>query len=249
MRKGDLRGNFAEKVDIGRVRRTNEDRTLALVNAYGDVILVACDGMGGENKGDFAASLTIETIDELFSKVKRFKTAFGAKKFIRKCLRAANKTVFNESHTHEMYKDMGTCVSVAIVTENFYVIGHMGDTRIYKFGRGAFEQITIDHTLAQREFRMGKITKEEIPTHKDRHVLTNALGLHRIVACDIQEFDYHGESILVCSDGLYNNVSETELFSILKGNDNTSQKVNEMVYLANANGGSDNIAVVLWESK
>ena len=108
MRKGDLRGNFAEKVDIGRVRRTNEDRTLALVNAYGDVILVACDGMGGENKGDFAASLTIETFDELFSKVKRFKTAFGAKKFIRKCLRTANKTVFNESHTHEMYKDMGT---------------------------------------------------------------------------------------------------------------------------------------------
>ena len=249
MRKGDLRGNFAEKVDIGRVRRTNEDRTLALVNAYGDVILVACDGMGGENKGDFAASLTIETIDELFSKVKRFKTAFGAKKFIRKCLRTANKTVFNESHTHEMYKDMGTCVSVAIVTENFFVTGHMGDTRIYKFGRGAFEQITIDHTLAQREFRMGRITKEEIPTHRDRHVLTNALGLHRVVACDIQEYDYHGETILVCSDGLYNNVSETELFTILKGNDNTSQKVNELVQLANANGGSDNIAVVLWESK
>ena len=249
MRKGDLRGNFAEKVDIGRVRRTNEDRTLALVNAYGDVILVACDGMGGENKGDFAASLTIETIDELFSKVKRFKTAFGAKKFIRKCLRTANKTVFNESHTHEMYKDMGTCVSVAIVTENFFVTGHMGDTRIYKFGRGAFEQITIDHTLAQREFRMGRITKEEIPTHRDRHVLTNALGLHRVVACDIQEYDYHGETLLVCSDGLYNNVSETELFTILKGNDNTSQKVNELVQLANANGGSDNIAVVLWESK
>lgn len=249
MRKGDLRGNFAEKVDIGKVRRTNEDRTLALVNAYGDVILVACDGMGGENKGDFAASLTIETIDELFSKVKRFKTPLGAKRFIRKCLRAANKTVFNESHTHEMYKDMGTCVSMAIVTENFYVIGHMGDTRIYKFGRGSFEQITIDHTLAQREYRMGKITKEEIPTHKDRHVLTNALGLHRIVACDIEQYDYHGESILVCSDGLYNNVSETELFTILKGNDNTSQKVNELVQLANANGGSDNIAVVLWENK
>ena len=125
----------------------------------------------------------------------------------------------------------------------------MGDTRIYKFGRGAFEQITIDHTLAQREYRMGRITKEEIPTHKDRHVLTNALGLHRVVACDIQEFDYHGETLLVCSDGLYNNVSETELFTILKGNDNTSQKVNELVQLANTNGGSDNIAVVLWESK
>ena len=249
MRKGDLRGNFAEKVDIGKVRRTNEDRTLALVNAYGDVILVACDGMGGENKGDFAASLTIETIDELFSKVKRFKTAFAAKRFIRKCLRTANKTVYNESRTHEMYKDMGTCVSIVIITETFIATGHMGDTRIYRFGRGAFEQLTIDHTLAQREYRMGKITKEEIYVNKNRHVLTNALGIHKLVACDIETYVYSGESILVCSDGLYNNVSETELYSILRGNDNTSQKVNELVYQANANGGSDNIAVVLWECK
>ena len=249
MSKNTLKGNFAEKVDIGKVRRTNEDRSFAAVNANGDVILAVCDGMGGENKGDLASSLTIETIDELFQKNKKFKYIWNAKKFIKKCFKIANKSVYNESHTHEMYKDMGTCVSIAIISNQFLVIGHMGDTRIYKFYNGKLEQMTTDHNLAQRAYRTGQITKEEISTYKDRHVLTNALGIHKVAASDIEEFDYHGENILVCSDGLYNNVSETELLTILKGNDTTSQKVNEMISLANANGGSDNISAVLWEFK
>lgn len=250
MKKGTLNGNFAEKTDIGKVRQTNEDRTYTSVNAYGDVVLVVCDGMGGNNKGDFAASLTIETIDSYFTKVRRFSSAWKTKMFIRKCFRIANRTVYNESLTHEMYRNMGTCVSMAIITEHFMVIGHMGDTRVYWLTKnGILEQLTIDHNLAQRAYRTGKITKEEIPTYKDRHVLTNVLGTHQIAASDIDVYDYNGENIFVCSDGLYNNVSEAELTSILKGKDKTSQKVNELIRLANCNGGSDNIAAVLWESK
>lgn len=249
MKKGDLTGNFAEKVDIGKVRKTNEDRSLAAVNAYGDVILAVCDGMGGENKGDLAASLTIETIDELFRKVKRFRKPWNARKFIKKCFKVSNKIVFNESNTHEVYKNMGTCASIAIVTESFLTIGQMGDTRVYRIDNGRLEQLTTDQNLAMRQYRMGKITKEEIATFKDRHVLTNVLGLHKDAASDIEELEYNGETILVCSDGLYNNVSSIEIESILKGNDSTSQKVNELINLANANGGSDNIAAVLWECK
>lgn len=249
MRKGDLKGSFADKVDIGKVRRTNEDRSFASVNAYGDVILAVCDGMGGENKGDLAASLTIETIDDLFKKVKRFVFPSSAKRFIKKCFKVANTVVYNESNTHEMYKNMGTCVSIAIITEEFLTVGHMGDTRVYKFSNGVLKQLTTDHTLAQREYRMGNITKEEMPTYKNRHVLTNVLGLYKVPASDVEVYEYHGESIFVCSDGLYNNVSEAELLTILKGSDNVSQKVNELISLANSNGGSDNIAAVLWESK
>ena len=249
MKKGNLSGNFAEKIDIGKVRKTNEDRSLAVVDPYGDVMLVVCDGMGGENKGDLAASLAIETIDELFRKVRRFKTPLSAKRFIKKCFKIANKIIFNESNTREVYKNMGTCISATIITEFFMVTGQMGDTRIYKLENGRLEQMTTDHNLAMREFRMGNITKDEIKTYKNRHVLTNALGIHKVAASDIEEYEYHGESIFVCSDGLYNNVSEIELESILKGNDSTSQKVNELINLANANGGSDNIAAVLWECK
>ncbi|MCQ2087106.1 MAG: protein phosphatase 2C domain-containing protein [Bacilli bacterium] len=244
-----LRGNFAEKVDIGKVRRTNEDRSLAVVNAGGDVLLAVCDGMGGDNKGDLAASLTIETIDELFVKVKKFKKPWNAKSFIKRCFRVANRVVYNESHTHEMYKDMGTCVSIAIITEGFMVTGQMGDTRVYKLAAGTLTQLTTDHSLAMREYRMGKISKDEVKTAKNRHILTNALGIHKIPASDIEEYEYRGETILVCSDGLYNNVSTAELESILKGTDSTSSKINQLINQANANGGSDNIAAVLWESK
>lgn len=249
MKKSDLTGNFAEKVDIGKVRKTNEDRSLAAVNAHGDVLLAVCDGMGGENKGDLAASLAIETIDELFRKIKRFKKPWNAKKFIKKCFKVANRIVYNESNTHEVYKNMGTCASIAIITENFLITGQMGDTRVYWLENGRLEQLTVDQNLAMREYRLGRITKEQIPTFKDRHVLTNVLGLHKDAASDIEEYEYHGESVFVCSDGLYNNVSEIELESILKGSDSTSQKVNELINLANSNGGSDNIAAVLWESK
>ena len=245
----DLKGNFAEKIDIGKVRKTNEDRSLAIVNAGGDVLLAVCDGMGGDHKGDLAASLTIETIDELFVKVQKFKTTWDAKKFIKKCFKVANKVVYSEGHTHDMYKDMGTCVSIAIITGDFLVIGSMGDTRVYRLGDSDLQQLTSDHTLAMREYRMGRITLEDVETSKNRHILTNALGIHRIPACDIFEFDYKGESILVCSDGLYNNVSKAQLVSILKGTDNTAQKINQLIDLANTNGGSDNIAAVLWESK
>lgn len=249
MKKGELTGNFAEKIDIGKVRKTNEDRSLAAVDAYGDVILVVCDGMGGENKGDLAASLTVETIDELFRKVKRFRKPSNARRFIKKCFKVSNRIVYNESNTHEVYKNMGTCCSIAIITENFLVTGQMGDTRIYRLENGRLEQLTTDHNLAMREYRMGNISKDEIATYKNRHVLTNVLGIHKDAASDVEEYEYHGETICVCSDGLYNNVSTIELESILKGNDSTSQKVNELINLANANGGSDNIAAVLWESK
>ena len=77
MRTSELRGDFAEKVDIGKVRRTNEDRTLALPNRYGDVLLVACDGMGGISKGDLAAALTVETFDEMFKGILEGKADLG----------------------------------------------------------------------------------------------------------------------------------------------------------------------------
>jgi len=247
MRKSNLKGNFASQIDIGKVRHTNEDRSLALVNPYGDVMLVVCDGMGGENKGDLAATLCVQTFEERFRDVKRFRTPSGTKHFIKKTLKLANQLVYTEGHTRDCYKDMGTCVSVAIITEKNLVVGQMGDSRCYWINNGKLQQLTNDHTLGMRQFRRGLLKKEEIKTYKHRHVLTNSLGVHKRCANDVDIFEYNNETVFLCSDGLYNNVSETELQNILTGKDKTAQKVNELISLANANGGSDNIAAVLWE--
>ena len=86
-------------------------------------------------------------------------------------------------------------------------------------------------------------------THPKRHVLMNALGIFPSVNIDLRALPYSNETLLVCSDGLYNNVPDSEIGNILRSNDSTEQKVNELISLGNANGGSDNIAVVLWEAQ
>ena len=86
-------------------------------------------------------------------------------------------------------------------------------------------------------------------THPKRHVLINALGMFPSVEFDFSSHPYLNSTLLVCSDGLYNNVSNQEILSVLRSKDATNQKANELIAIANANGGSDNIAVAIWEAE
>ena len=106
-----------------------------------------------------------------------------------------------------------------------------------------------DQTYVGYLYRTGRISKEEMKVHPKRHVLMNALGVFPTANMDIKIRDYSNESVLVCSDGLYNNVDEEEIANILKGDDSTNQKVHQLITLANVNGGSDNIAIALWEAQ
>ena len=128
------------------------------------------------------------------------------------------------------------------------IVAHVGDSRAYSFRNRILTQITEDQTYVQYLYRIGEIKKEDIPTHPKRHVLMNALGIYPSLDLDVKQMPYLGDTILLCSDGLYNNVAEKDMLTIIKGTDTPDQKVNELVSLANSNGGSDNIAVVLWEA-
>jgi protein phosphatase len=90
-------------------------------------------------------------------------------------------------------------------------------------------------------------TEAQKHTHPQRHVLLNALGLNTSVSYDLKITPYQGQTILVCSDGLYNNLTDGELASIIRSSDSVNQKVDSFIHLANANGGNDNIAVAIWE--
>ena len=111
-----------------------------------------------------------------------------------------------------------------------------------------FSQVTEDQTYVGYLYRTGQITAEEMKTHPKRHMLMNALGVYPSASIDIKVSKYNNESVMLCSDGLYNNVPEADIASIIKGDDTTEEKINELICLANANGGSDNIGVVLWEA-
>lgn len=249
MKKTYLSGSFAYKTDIGRVRLTNEDQAMALTDVKGNVLLLVADGMGGQNKGDYASRLAVQIISEAFSKHNGLFLSKGhALYWLSKNIRAANATIYNEASKNKTYQGMGTTLTAVLLIKNYMVVAQVGDSRLYSYGLDGFLQITEDQTFVQYLYRTGRIKKEEISTHPKRHVLMNALGVYPSLNLDIKSFPYKNETLLVCSDGLYNNVNETTIASILKGDDTVEQKIIELISIGNSNGGSDNIGLVLWEA-
>ena len=245
-----LTGRFSYKTDIGKVRLNNEDQAAALTNASGNVLLIVCDGMGGQNKGDLASSLAINTIVSSFKSRKGFSNTYLAKLWVSKAIREANKSVYEQSQSSESYHGMGTTVTLLLIIKDVAILGHVGDSRCYFLkNRHDLVQISEDQSYVAYLVRTGQITPEEALTHPKRHVLMNAVGIYPSASVEVRSFPYLGDAVLLCSDGLYNNVPLSDITAVLKGDDAVEQKVNELIAIGNKNGGSDNIAVVLWEAQ
>lgn len=244
-----LSGNFAFNTHVGRVRLTNEDRSIALTNSKGDVLLLVCDGMGGQSKGDLASTIAVQTLQDEFEKHKgSFLNKLFAKIWLKNAIKKANSAIFDESARNEEYHGMGTTITAVLIVKTFIVIGQAGDSRAYILKDNKLLQISEDQTYVAYLYRTGQITKEEMTTHSKRHVLMNAVGIYPSLNVDITSLNYNNEAILLCSDGLYNNVSHSDIENIMKNTDSVNHKVNQLIQISNANGGSDNIAVVVWEA-
>ena len=245
-----LTGRFFYRTDVGKVRLNNEDQAIALTNASGNVLLVVCDGMGGQNKGDLASSLAVNTIISSFKNRKGFLNSYFARLWVGQAIREANKSIYDQSQSNPAYHGMGTTVTLLLIIKDVAIMGHVGDSRCYFLkSHHDLVQMSEDQTYVGYLLRTGQITPEQALTHPKRHVLMNALGIYPSASVDIKVFPYLGEEVLLCSDGLYNNVPVEDIAAVVKGSDSVEQKVNELIAIGNKNGGSDNIAVVLWEAQ
>lgn len=240
-------GRYSYKTDVGRIRIANEDQALALTNPNGEVLLLVCDGMGGQNYGELASRLTRDIIAEEFEKKPRLPGVFLERVWLRSVVKKANTLVYNESKRNPMYKGMGTTLTICLVSKTSITIGQVGDSRAYMLIDNKLCQITEDQTYVAYLYRSGQISESELKTHPKRHVLLNALGVYPSLSIDIFTKKYEGQPLLLCSDGLYNSVNPNDIESIIRLDDLPQQKCDELVSLANANGGSDNIAIVYWE--
>lgn len=249
MKRVYLSGQFCYKTDVGRVRLTNEDQANAVIDARGNILLVVCDGMGGQNKGDYASTIAInQVVDSFKSHNGIFLNKAHALQWLSKVIRSANAKVYEESTKNLIYNGMGTTITAVLLIKNYMVVAQIGDSRLYSLVDNKLKQITEDQTFVQYLYRTGKITKEEIATHPKRHVLMNALGIYPSLNLDIRIHPYHKERLLLCTDGLYNNVPLSDIESVIKGDDSPDQKVNELISIGNSNDGSDNIGLVIWEA-
>ena len=248
MKNKNIKGQFGFKTDIGCVRVTNEDQAIAMINASGNVLLCVCDGMGGHNKGDYASRLAIEMISDEFRKISVFINKLHVRWWLSRTIRAINKQIFKEAENDPTYKGMGTTMVLALFYKEEIFVLNIGDSRAYFVRYGDLRQLSDDQTYVDYLYHTGKISKEEMATSPERHILMNALGSFPSVSFSLHVYQNLRNPVLLCSDGLYNNATEKEMHSAIHTDDRIEQKIDTLIGIAKHNGGSDNIAVALWEA-
>ena len=151
--------------------------------------------------------------------------------------------VYEKSKEDERYKYMGATLEILLIINDDIYIGHAGDSRIYRLRKDVLKKLTKDHSYIENLIEDGKITREEAVKHPDKNMVTKGIGNSKLVEPDVIHKKFNdGDTILMCTDGLTNMVSEERIKEILKEEGDVSKKLTDE---ANKNGGMDNITVVV----
>ena len=226
----------AALTDVGRQRQSNEDSFLER-----SPLFAVADGMGGARAGEVASRLAVEAFDA------QKETEGSPEQQLAEVARAANRQIHKMSREDSDHAGMGTTLTAALVSDREVAIGHVGDSRLYRFRDGEFERLTQDHSLVEEFVRQGKLTPEEAAVHPQRSIITRALGPEPEV--EVETYTHRGrpgDVYLICSDGLTGMVSEQDLAETLEHAGSLEAAAQEMIDAANENGGKDNITVVLF---
>lgn len=234
------------RTETGTVRSNNEDCILVCNEKTGLLpnVFAVADGMGGHNAGEVASKNAIEFFCEyLTSNTERY---MHNQDLLLEAVNYANGKVFQLSLESEDASGMGTTFSVCSIDENNLYYAHIGDSRIYRITADGISIITEDHSYVNELVKSGELTLQEARVHPKRNVLTRVLGTETTTTAD---FGYlpinNGDRILICSDGLTNMMTDEEIFKIATSDCDDKKKVDNLIALALANGGIDNVSVVL----
>jgi protein phosphatase len=225
--------------DVGRVRQINEDRYLA-----DEHLFAVADGVGGHQAGEVASQTSVETLARAFNEGEH--TTEG----LVTAAEAANHAVWELAQGSREKRGMGTTLTaLALVQEDgeeTLALINVGDSRAYLLQQGELIQLTEDHSLVEELVRDGKLTPAEAQVHPQRSIITRALGMEPVIQVDSWEITpYTGDRILLCSDGLTNELSDERIASTLRQLADPQEAAHDLVRQARAAGGSDNITVVV----
>ena len=226
---------YVSRTHVGRVRQINQDA----VHCDAGLFLVA-DGMGGHRGGEVASAVTVEvvagrapaTVDELTA-----------------AIQAANDEVLRQGELDPELFGMGTTVVAAIpLDDRSFALANVGDSRAYLLRGGELRQISVDHNRVSELLDQGLISAAEARVHPERNIITRALGVERDLDVDTWTLDMApGDRLLLCSDGLVNEVTDTVIEGILRRLADPEQAADELLRLALEHGGRDNVSLVVVE--
>lgn len=242
---------FYAKTDPGRTRDNNEDSVVFDESAQTAVL---ADGMGGYNAGEIASGMATAFIK---SELGRWLSEAGQNASLKEIRRAmeicvdnANLSIFNSASFNAGYAGMGTTLVLAVFKDTQLLIGHIGDSRCYRLRQGVFEQLTKDHSLLQEQIDAGLVTPEQAANSSIKNLVTRALGVEDSVMMEINEYQVELDDLyLMCSDGLSDMVDNPTIAKIVSTYTDLEQLAGQLIDTANANGGRDNISVLLVEAK
>jgi serine/threonine protein phosphatase PrpC len=235
----------------GMVRSHNEDSVHADL-ASGVVILA--DGMGGYNAGEVASGMATallgNMLEEAFAECPPYAIVDGrcyAEVALEREVRITNQSIYNAAQSQPQYAGMGTTLVAAVFHDDRVTVGHIGDSRMYRLREGVFSTVTKDHSLLQEQIDSGMITPEQARHSQNRNLVTRALGVDPVVETEIHEYAVQpGDLYLLCSDGLNDMVEDDEIEMTLEAlGANLKLCAEQLVQMANDNGGRDNVSVIL----
>lgn len=239
--------------DVGLLREHNEDAVASDVSMG---FAVLADGMGGYKAGEVASEIAVLTITaELKEAIMNFQPSSNPQTLTRQpeaqlmieAVSHANAAIYHASQTQPQCAGMGTTLVVALFTNDKLLVGHIGDSRMYRLRGQVLTQITEDHSLLQEQIKAGIISPEQAKYSANKNLVTRALGIDPEVELELNQYDVEVDDIyLLCSDGLSDLVDDDIIQSTLiaYGFD-LAEAAELLVALANGNGGRDNISVIL----
>lgn len=232
------------RTDTGRLRKGNEDNLYADANEYRGLFIVA-DGMGGHAAGEIASQMAVDLIASELADLNDL-LASDAGDRVTETLRLANRQVFQRTAREVDKTGMGSTASALLLSDTRYLIGHVGDSRIYLVRDGQMKQLTHDHSLVQEQVDAGLITAEQARHHPQSNVITCCIGMSTDIDPDIIAGDTRvGDVFLLASDGLTGMVEDKRLQQLLESRATPERIVNAMIMQANNNGGIDNITAIV----
>jgi len=250
-----LRKKFAavEISDTGKVRDHNED---AIGSNRDAGLFVLADGMGGYNAGEVASGMATTVIKSEVAQIlgnvephlvdEKTNKVF-AELILREQIRKANASIYQAAQSQSQYAGMGTTLVVCLFYDNRVMVGHLGDSRLYRMRGTKLSQVTRDHSLLQEQIDAGLITPEQAKTAAHKNLVTRALGIDPGIEPELHEYATQpGDIYLLCSDGLPDMVEDEDIhLTISTFNASLDVVGQQLIELANDHGGRDNVSVML----
>lgn len=233
--------------DPGMARGNNED---AVAQDERTGIVILADGMGGYNAGEVASqmvtSFVVAELGRWLAQATEMASESEVRRAMQLCVGNANRAVYNAATSHRQYAGMGTTVVLAVFRPGRVLIGHVGDSRAYRWRAGALAQLSKDHSLLQEQIDAGLLTREQARHSMNRNLVTRAVGVESHVDLEVHAYDVEPEDCyLLCSDGLNDMVEDEEVAAILASSADLPQAAEALIGAANAAGGRDNVSVSL----